>query len=86
MFDIGFLELLLIGIIALVVVGPERLPSIARTAGKWAGMAKRYASAWQRQLDAEVRIEEMNRKIMEANPDEPSAEENIRRLQKEQEK
>jgi len=42
MFDIGFWEFALIGVIALVVVGPERMPSIARAAGKYAGKAKRF--------------------------------------------
>ncbi|WP_119396120.1 Sec-independent protein translocase protein TatB [Salinibius halmophilus] len=84
MFDVGFFELLLIGMIALVVVGPERLPKVAQTAGKWVGAAKRYAMSLQRQLDAEVRIEEMNRKIMEAHPNEPTAEENIKKLQQEE--
>ena len=35
MFDVGLLELLLVGIVALLVVGPERLPKLARTAGMW---------------------------------------------------
>ncbi len=37
MFEVGFSELLLVGIIALVVIGPERLPGLARTAGVWLG-------------------------------------------------
>ncbi|HSO80570.1 MAG TPA: twin-arginine translocase TatA/TatE family subunit, partial [Chromatiaceae bacterium] len=37
MFDIGFLEMVLVGVVALLVVGPERLPKLARTAGLWMG-------------------------------------------------
>ena len=41
MFDFGFSELMLIGAVALVVLGPERLPTVARTAGEWLGKAQR---------------------------------------------
>ena len=41
MFDFGFSELVMIGIVALVVLGPERLPVVARTAGQWLGKAQR---------------------------------------------
>ena len=40
MFDIGFLELVVVGVVALLVVGPERLPKLARTAGLWMGRAR----------------------------------------------
>ena len=39
MFDVGFFELLMIGVVALVVIGPERLPRVAKTAGMWMGRA-----------------------------------------------
>ena len=45
MFDIGFSELLLVGLVALIVFGPERLPGAARTAGLWIGRLKRSFSA-----------------------------------------
>ena len=65
MFDIGFLELLVLAIIALVVIGPERLPSAARTAGRTVGKVRRFFSAMQQQLDQEIRLEELNKKIMD---------------------
>ena len=45
MFDIGFLELIVIGVVALLVVGPERLPRVARTAGLWLGRGRRMLSS-----------------------------------------
>ena len=45
MFDIGFLEIVIIAAIALIVLGPERLPRAARTAGMWVGRARSMVSA-----------------------------------------
>lgn len=54
MFDIGFWELSLILVIALLVVGPEKLPKLASTAGRWAGQARRMVSNLQRELEREA--------------------------------
>ncbi len=54
MFDIGFWELGIIAVVALLVIGPERLPGVARTAGKWIGSAKRFVSSVQSDISAEV--------------------------------
>jgi sec-independent protein translocase protein TatB len=59
MFDIGFLELCVIGVVALLVLGPERLPRAARTAGMWAGRAKRMIAQVKRDIDDELRQEEL---------------------------
>lgn len=59
MFDVGFVELLLIGVVALIVVGPERLPRLARTAGMWIGRARRAVSAVKEEIDRELRAEEL---------------------------
>ena len=59
MFDIGFLELLLIGVVALLVVGPERLPKLARTAGLWLGRGRRMLSSVKAELDRELKAEEL---------------------------
>ncbi len=59
MFDIGFLEILLIGVVALLVVGPERLPRLARTLGLWLGRARRYASSVKDDVQRELREHEI---------------------------
>ncbi len=63
MFDIGFLELVLIAVLALLVLGPERLPHAARTAGKWVGKAKRMASNLTDEIDRQLKAEELREKI-----------------------
>ncbi|MBX2836737.1 MAG: Sec-independent protein translocase protein TatB [Gammaproteobacteria bacterium] len=44
MFDVGFAEVMLIGIVSLVVIGPERLPAVARTVGLWVGKMRRFVT------------------------------------------
>ena len=61
MFDIGFWELSLIAVIALLVVGPERLPRLARTAGLWFGKAKGFIATVKADVDRELRTEELKR-------------------------
>ena len=61
MFDIGFTELMLLAVIGMVVIGPERLPGVARTLGRTVGKARRFM---QNQLEQEVRLDELNKKIM----------------------
>lgn len=59
MFDIGFWELMLIGLVALVVVGPERLPKLAYTAGKWLGKGRRVLNTVKSEIDKEIKAEEL---------------------------
>ena len=59
MFDIGFAEILLIGVISLIVLGPERLPVAARTIGLWLGKIKRTFSGIQREIQAELQLNEI---------------------------
>lgn len=54
MFDVSFWELLIIGVIALVVVGPERLPGVLRTVGLWVGRARAAASSLRDEVEREV--------------------------------
>ena len=54
MFDIGFWELAIIGVVALLVIGPERLPQVARTAGLWLGRARRFVSTVKADIDREI--------------------------------
>ena len=59
MFDIGFFELLLIGIVMLVVVGPERLPKLMRVTGLWVGRANASIQSIRSELAQELRAEEL---------------------------
>ncbi|MGB1309631.1 MAG: Sec-independent protein translocase protein TatB [Leucothrix sp.] len=59
MFDAGFLEMLVIGIIALVVIGPERLPGVARTIGGWIGKARAFVDSTKRDIEREINASEM---------------------------
>jgi len=61
MFDISFGELMLIGIIALVVIGPQRLPKVARTLGHLIGRAQRYVNDVKHDIQKEIDLEELNK-------------------------
>lgn len=54
MFDIGFYELALIGVLALLVLGPKRLPEAARTAGRWVGKLRAFVSNVKQDIDREI--------------------------------
>ena len=61
MFDVGFAEILLLSLVGLLVLGPERLPKVARTLG---GLARKARSSWmnlKRSIDAEMRAEELKK-------------------------
>jgi len=58
-FDVGFSELALIGVIALIILGPDRLPKAARTAGLWVGRARRMLADVKADIDREVRRSEL---------------------------
>jgi sec-independent protein translocase protein TatB len=61
MFDFGFIELLVIGVVALIVIGPERLPKVARTAGHLYGRMQRYVSSVKSDISHEMQLDEMRR-------------------------
>ena len=61
MFDIGFSELIVIAIVALVVIGPERLPRVARTAGHLLGRMQRYVNEVKADIDREMQIDELKK-------------------------
>lgn len=63
MFDVGFWEILLILVLALVVIGPERLPGAARTAGLWVGKARRYIEGVKNDVEQEFDVSEFKRII-----------------------
>lgn len=66
MFDIGFWEIVLISVIALLVVGPERLPAMARSAGLWVGRIRRYVSHVKDDIEREIRAEELREMMKES--------------------
>ena len=61
MFDIGFLEIVVIMVLALLVLGPERLPKAARSVGYWFGKARRYVEGMKAQVEAEFDSTEVKR-------------------------
>ena len=61
MFDIGFSELLVIGLVALIVIGPEKLPRMARTVGHLAGRLQRYVSDVKADINREIELEELRK-------------------------
>jgi len=65
LFDIGFWELGVIGLVALMVIGPERLPAVARTAGLWVGRLRRMAGGFREDLERELRSEELKRSLVD---------------------
>ena len=65
MFDIGFSELVLIAIVALLVIGPERLPKVARTAGLWVGKMRGFVSNVKADIDNELAADELKKILKE---------------------
>lgn len=63
MFDVGFMELTLLAIVGMVVIGPERLPVVARTFGRTLGQVRRFMRNLQRQLEQEVKLDENDRPV-----------------------
>lgn len=67
MFDVGFWELLVIGVVALLVFGPEKLPGLARTAGFWVGKARRQFTQLRSELERELAMDDLRRMKEKAN-------------------
>lgn len=61
MFDIGFSEFIVIGLVALIVIGPERLPRVARTVGALLGRAQRYVNEVKTEVRREMEIEDLKK-------------------------
>lgn len=66
MFDFSMGELAVIGVVALVVLGPERLPKVARTVGDWLGKAQRYVSQVKSDISREMELAELKKLQEEA--------------------
>lgn len=67
MFEVGFSELLLISVIALVVLGPERLPKLVAQVGRWVGKARAMARQFREQLESEVNLDDLARAPPKSN-------------------
>ena len=65
MFDIGFWELAIIGVVALLVIGPERLPAVAKTVGLWVGQMKRFVGNMKMEIDKELKADELKKVLQE---------------------
>lgn len=61
MFDIGFTEIFIIGVIALIVIGPERLPRVAKTVGHLFGRMQRYVSEVKADINREIELDELRK-------------------------
>ena len=78
MFDVGFSELVLIGIVALVVIGPERLPKVARMAGHLLGRMQRYVNDVKADINREIQLDELKKLRADVQDTARSLEMNIR--------
>lgn len=70
MFDVGFNELLLIAIIGLLVLGPERLPKVAAQVGRWVARARRTANQFRQELEREIALSEIAKAERESREEE----------------
>ena len=79
MFDIGFSELLVIGVVALIVIGPEKLPKVARTLGHLLGRAQRYVNDVKSDINREIQLEELKKLQAEVTESARSLEDSVRK-------
>jgi len=63
MFDVGFLELLLIGVVSLIVIGPERLPAVARTVGRWVAKMQRFVRGVRTDIASELETGDLQKML-----------------------
>ena len=79
MFDIGFSELLVIGVVALLVIGPEKLPKVARTLGHLLGRAQRYVNDVKSDINREIQLDELKKLQAEVTESARSLEDSVRK-------
>jgi sec-independent protein translocase protein TatB len=79
MFDIGFSELIVIGIVALIVIGPERLPKVARTLGHLLGRAQRYVNDVKSDINREMQLDELKKLQAQVTESARSLEDSMRK-------
>lgn len=63
MFEIGFSEILMVGLVALLVIGPEKLPKVARMAGFWVAKSKRMVASVKQEINEEFQAEELRQSL-----------------------
>lgn len=78
MFDIGFIEIIIISLVALIVVGPERLPAVARTLGHLLGRARGYVNGIKTDIHNEMRMDELKNLHTSVNETVQSIEDSVR--------
>jgi sec-independent protein translocase protein TatB len=79
MFDIGFSELMVIGVVALLVIGPEKLPKVARTLGHLLGRAQRYVNDVKSDINREIQLDELKKLQAEVTESARSLEDSVRK-------
>jgi sec-independent protein translocase protein TatB len=77
MFDIGFSEILVVGVVALIVIGPERLPKVARTLGHMFGRLQRYVNEVKADINREMELDELRKLQSEVQSAARSIEESV---------
>lgn len=78
MFDVGFAELLLLSVIGLLVLGPERLPRVARSLGGFVRKARRSWTSLKRTIEAEIRAEELKQPLQQFSNEIKSAVDSVK--------
>jgi sec-independent protein translocase protein TatB len=61
MFDLGFSELVIVAVVGLIVLGPERLPKVARQVGQWLGKLQRYVSDVKSDINRQMELDELRK-------------------------
>lgn len=79
MFDVSFSELMVIAVVALIVIGPEKLPKVARTLGALTGRMQRYVAQVKEEVNREVRFEELQQLQQEIKESATTAQANFQR-------
>jgi len=79
MFDIAFSELMIIGVVALLVIGPEKLPKMARTLGHLLGRAQRYVNDVKSDINREIQLDELKKLQSEVTESARSIENSVRK-------
>ena len=80
MFDVGFSEMMVVAVVALIVIGPERLPKVARTLGHLWGRAQRYINGVKADITRDMAIEEFRQLQQQVQQEASSVEQNVNQL------